>query len=84
MGVLNSFFWLVYGLALRDMVIFLPNFSGFLLSMVQICLCLVFPRAKQREDVQMSEQLVDNSNETSINENCNESPTSRGNNLEML
>ena len=66
MAVLNSFFWLVYGLALLDMVIFLPNFCGFLLSVVQMLLCLVFPRVKHGDQVQMTEQLVDNNTESTM------------------
>jgi solute carrier family 50 protein (sugar transporter) len=44
MGLLNSFFWMCYGIALRDIVIFFPNFSGFVLSVVQFALCVWFKR----------------------------------------
>lgn len=82
MGVLNSFFWMVYGLALKDMVIFLPNFCGFLLSMFQILLCLVFPRSKYDEQVQMSEQLVHETRDEFINNDDNAGE--RNETLEML
>ena len=64
MGFLNSFFWLVYGLALMDIVIFAPNFAGFILSIVQIVLCFVFS-SETSEDEEMSEQLVDSNSVTS-------------------
>ena len=41
MGLLNSFFWSVYGLAILDMIQFIPNFSGFVLSIIQLILCIV-------------------------------------------
>ncbi len=44
MGLLNSSFWLGYGIGLMDMVIFIPNMCGFLLSVVQIILCVIFPK----------------------------------------
>ena len=44
MGLLNSFFWMCYGIALTDIVIFFPNFSGFVLSLVQFVLCLLYKR----------------------------------------
>ncbi len=56
MGLLNSFFWLMYGLALMDMVIFLPNFCGFILSIVQVVLCIVFSKKSE-----MLEETVDRS-----------------------
>mmetsp|Transcript_15953 Transcript_15953/g.19476 ORF Transcript_15953/g.19476 Transcript_15953/m.19476 type:complete len:336 (-) Transcript_15953:1188-2195(-) len=63
MGLLNSFFWLAYGLALNDMIIFTPNGCGFFLSILQLILCLIFPRNNtddNSDDEQLlSEQLVD-------------------------
>ena len=82
MGVLNSLFWLVYGFALKDLVIFLPNFCGFLLSLFQILLCLVFPRYKYGEQVQMSEQLVNEDRDEFINNDDN--ARERNETLEML
>ena len=42
LSLFNSFFWLVYGVALMDIVIFLPNACGFALGVVQLVLCVVF------------------------------------------
>lgn len=42
MSLFNSFFWLAYGVALMDIVIFLPNACGFILGVVQLLLCVVF------------------------------------------
>jgi solute carrier family 50 protein (sugar transporter) len=42
MSLFNSFFWLVYGVALMDIVIFLPNACGFAMGVVQLVLCVVF------------------------------------------
>ena len=42
MSLFNSFFWLAYGLAIMDMVIFVPNACGFLLGAIQSILCGVF------------------------------------------
>ena len=83
MGTLNAFFWLVYGLALMDMVIFLPNFCGFLLSMFQILLCVIFPRAEYGDQQQMTEQLVDDANLESNGDMTNQ-PSERNESLEML
>lgn len=44
MGLLNSFFWLCYGIALMDMVIFVPNVCGFVLAIFQLILCICYPR----------------------------------------
>lgn len=45
--LLNSFFWTVYGIAILDIWIAVPNGIGLGLSLVQFILCLVF---KQKED----------------------------------
>ena len=42
MSMLNSFFWLAYGIALMDVIIFLPNACGFILGVVQLLLCVIF------------------------------------------
>lgn len=43
-GLFNAFFWSSYGLAILDMVIFVPNACGFLLAAFQLLLCLCYPR----------------------------------------
>jgi len=58
MGLLNSFFWMVYGFALSNVVIFIPNFSGFMLSVIQLLLCIIFSDHRSHHD-SMSELLVD-------------------------
>lgn len=79
MGLLNSFFWLVYGLALSDLVIFTPNFCGFILSIIQLILCGVFS-SKIDHDGPMSEQLVEEDSTSFGDQNVVRSD----NNLEML
>lgn len=67
MGLLNSFFWLCYGIALMDMIIFFPNACGFLLGMVQLILCALFPKKSclVDPDAAVQEQLVGNHMESS-------------------
>ena len=67
MGFLNAFFWMVYGLAVTDMVIFLPNGCGFLLSVIQVILCVVYKSKIDIDDADgnVEEQLVDDAAGTS-------------------
>eukprot|EP00980_Cylindrotheca_fusiformis_P017532 scaffold5498_cov86-Cylindrotheca_fusiformis.AAC.6 len=44
LNTLNSTFWMVYGLAVGDYFIILPNGLGASLGAFQIVLCLIFPR----------------------------------------
>lgn len=44
MSLFNSFFWLGYGVALMDAVIFIPNACGFALGIIQFLLCMIFSR----------------------------------------
>jgi len=80
-GFLNSFFWLAYGIALMDMVILVPNASGFLLSVIQIILCIAFPRSdiEYRVEHGVEEQLVNDANESQ-----DEGSTSGDSHVEML
>ena len=41
---LNGFFWAVFGFAVVDWFIAIPNSLGALLAAVQIVLCVVYPR----------------------------------------
>lgn len=41
---LNAFFWTVYGITKADYFIYVPNGSGVLLGIIQITLCLLYPR----------------------------------------
>jgi len=40
----NGFFWAVFGFAVMDYFIFIPNGIGTILGVVQILLCSIFPR----------------------------------------
>ena len=82
MGLLNSFFWLVYGLALLDMVIFIPNFCGFVLSIAQVGLCLIF--SKKGEDEQITEQLVDDDGSSPYDESNSNEAVVDDRSLELL
>lgn len=42
---LNSAFWAIFGFAVGDWFIAIPNVLGTLLGIIQIALCIVFPRA---------------------------------------
>lgn len=44
MALVNATFWWLYGVALWDFVLILPNTMGIFLGLVQWTLCLVFPR----------------------------------------
>lgn len=48
-----------------DMVILVPNGSGFLLSLIQLILCIVFPRSDVEYHIEhgVEEQLVNDTNE---------------------
>ena len=43
MVIFNTFFWLIYGLAIMDLFIFIPNLGGFILGIIQVVLCLKYP-----------------------------------------
>lgn len=62
MGLFNSFFWLCYGIALMDMIIFFPNITGFMLGIIQVALCTFFPRSQlllvRDADATVQEHLV--------------------------
>jgi len=58
----NTIFWLVYGVARLDPVIFVPNGLGLLLGIAMMVLCIVYPRSNVLNDENSSEQnlLEDN------------------------
>ncbi len=60
MSLLNSFFWLSYGIAIRDEVICIPNASGFFLGVIQFVLCVVFSKESEI-DTSVGDQLMYNS-----------------------
>jgi Sugar efflux transporter for intercellular exchange len=44
MGIGNATFWLLYGIALWDFVVMVPNGMGLLLGIAQSIVCLWYPR----------------------------------------
>ena len=46
MSLINTSFWLLYGVARTNVVIVAPNGMGFLLGVAQSVLCLYFPAKK--------------------------------------
>ena len=47
----NGIFWGVYGLAVMDYYIFVPNGLGAFLGFIQLALCMVLPRIETQEQV---------------------------------
>ena len=43
MNTVNSFFWCVYSLAIRDYYILIPNGLGFLFGLLQMVAYLIYP-----------------------------------------
>lgn len=43
MNIINALFWISYGLARNDLIIYLPNGVGLVLGIIQGILCLVYP-----------------------------------------
>ncbi len=44
MGIGNATFWLLYGIALWDFVVMVPNGIGLLLGIAQFLVCMWYPR----------------------------------------
>jgi hypothetical protein len=44
MGIGNATFWLLYGIALWDFVVMVPNGIGLLLGIAQFIVCMWYPR----------------------------------------
>ena len=60
-SLFNTTFWLVYALAIFDMVIFVPNVCGFVLNIVTLFLCIIFSdKSMDEEQGGISEPLLDN------------------------
>lgn len=51
MTVINTMFWLAYGFARKDPVIFVPNAMGLLLGVCQGTLCLIYPPDQEYEEL---------------------------------
>jgi Sugar efflux transporter for intercellular exchange len=43
-GIANTTFWLLYGIALWDFVVMVPNGIGLLLGIAQSIVCMWYPR----------------------------------------
>ena len=60
MSLLNTSFWVVYALAIFDMVLFVPNVCGFALNVVTLLLCIIFSnKSKDGGQGGISEPLLD-------------------------
>ena len=54
----NGTFWFAYGLAVLDPFIYVPNGLGSLLGVIQIILCMIFPRRNQEEKENFDESKI--------------------------
>lgn len=67
MNTSNAFFWCIYALAIGDYYILIPNSLGFLFGVVQMCLCMTYPRSdinKYQDGLQFLDE-ESNSNDNS-------------------
>lgn len=51
-NTLNGTFWFIYGLAVLDLFVAVPNGIGALLGVIQIVLCAIFPRRPLGEEAE--------------------------------
>lgn len=49
MNIVNTTFWVIYGMAKKDLIIIIPNALGLLLGLAQASVCLVYPRRGENE-----------------------------------
>jgi solute carrier family 50 protein (sugar transporter) len=61
MNIVNTSFWIAYGIAKKDLIIIIPNGLGFLLSAAQGMVCLVYPRTTGENDEEDVEACHDKS-----------------------
>mmetsp|Transcript_59412 Transcript_59412/g.64150 ORF Transcript_59412/g.64150 Transcript_59412/m.64150 type:complete len:359 (-) Transcript_59412:89-1165(-) len=59
MNIINALFWISYGLARNDIIIYGPNGVGLLLGVIQSILCLVY---HPKSNKSMSTKMIDNNN----------------------
>ena len=45
---------------MKDMIIFIPNAAGFILGLIQLLLCVFFPRHKDEREENVDGELIDN------------------------
>lgn len=60
MNIINALFWISYGLARNDIIIYGPNGVGLLLGTIQGILCLVYPPKDNKK--LMTTKNIDNNN----------------------
>lgn len=60
MNIVNTFFWILYGLAINDPVIYVPNIIGFVLGLIQALLCILYPTTNERRRLEeANDDLID-------------------------
>jgi solute carrier family 50 protein (sugar transporter) len=63
-NTLSASFWTAYGLAVEDPFIYVPNGLGALLGVVQIILCVLFPRSNSSRRKSEGGRATNNNEET--------------------
>lgn len=58
-NTLNGFFWTAYGFAISDYFIAVPNALGALFGVVQVVLCILFPRKQQSKENRKGHETTD-------------------------
>ena len=58
MNTLNGTFWMAYGFAINDYFVYAPNAFGSGLGIIQILLCLIFPRKVNKNQQDETQQEV--------------------------
>lgn len=61
MNVINAMFWMSYGFARNDAIIYGPNGVGFLLGIAQCALCCVYPKRSQSQSLYAAAPTADGS-----------------------
>lgn len=56
---MNSILWLVYGLMIHDIIVFLPNLINFFLAGMQLSLFVIYPRTKGYVSMHSSVAIMD-------------------------
>ena len=59
LNILNTTFWLLYGLSIMDPYICIPNGLGLLLGIAQGVLCMFFPRVQRKNQNNLENGLDD-------------------------
>jgi Sugar efflux transporter for intercellular exchange len=70
LNTINGTFWCIYGIAVKDWFIAIPNGVGTLLGIVQILLCCFFPRQNNNKNTNNNETI-----QTNQQQEQQESPT---------